>query len=114
MTPPKRSIAGEETSMIIVLVEVGVKDGASAAVRDAVSRMEQATRKEPGCISYAFSTDISDPNTVRVTERWKSVDALREHMAAPHMAQFQKDVMSLQPTSLAVKAYEAQEIDMPH
>jgi quinol monooxygenase YgiN len=99
--------------MIIILVEVGVKDGGSDQVRQAVTRMEQATRKEPGCVSYAFSTDVSDPNTVRVTERWKSLDDIRAHMASPHMAQFQQDVMALEPTSLSVKAYEAKEIDMP-
>jgi len=99
--------------MIIILVEVGVKDGGSAQVRDAVARMEGATRKEPGCITYAFSTDVSSPNTIRVTEQWNSLDDIKAHMASPHMAQFQKDVMSLQPTSLSVKAYEAKEIEMP-
>ena len=99
--------------MIIILVEVGVKDGGSDQVHDAVTRMETATRKEPGCITYAFSTDVSNPNVIRVTERWKSLDDIKAHMASPHMAQFQQDVMSLQPTSLTVKAYEANEIEMP-
>jgi quinol monooxygenase YgiN len=92
--------------MIIVLVEVGVAAGSVDAVRDALRTMEQATRAESGCIGYAFSVDVSDPGMVRVTERWQSLDDIKAHMKSPHMAEFQKAVMALQPKSLDIKAYE--------
>jgi quinol monooxygenase YgiN len=100
--------------MIIVLVEVGVEPGAVDKVRDAVGEMEQATRNEAGCVGYAFSSDVCNPGMVRVTERWQSLDALRAHIKAPHMADFQAAVMQLQPKSLDIKAYEvAREIELP-
>ena len=99
--------------MIVVQVEVIVEPGSASKVVDAVKKMETATRKEAGCLKYAFAVDISDPGMVRVIERWESMDAIKAHMASPHMAQFQKDVMALQPSSLTVKAYEANEIEMP-
>ena len=99
--------------MIVVQVEVIVEPGSASKVVDAVKKMETATRQEAGCLKYAFAVDISDPGMVRVIERWESMDAIKAHMASPHMAQFQKDVMALQPSSLTVKAYEANEIEMP-
>ena len=92
--------------MIVVQVEVVVEPGSANQVRDAVAKMEQATRKEAGCLKYAFSVDISDPGMVRVTERWESMDAIKAHMASPHMAEFNKAVMALKPKGLDIKAFE--------
>jgi quinol monooxygenase YgiN len=100
--------------MIIVLVEIGVEPSAVAGVKDAVKKMEDASRAEPGCVGYSFSADITDPSIVRVTERWRSMEDLRIHMGMPHMAEFQQAVVMLQPKSLNIKAYEvAREVDLP-
>ena len=92
--------------MIVVQVEVIVEPGSASKVVDAVKAMETATRKEAGCLKYAFSVDIADPGMIRVTERWESVDAIKAHMTSPHMAEFNKAVMALQPKGLDIKAYE--------
>ena len=92
--------------MIVVQVEVVVEPGSADKVRAAVAAMEQATRKEAGCLKYAFSVDISDPGMIRVTERWESMDAIKAHMASPHMADFQRAIMTLQPKGLDIKAFE--------
>ena len=78
--------------MIVVQVEVIVEPGSADKVRDAVKKMEQATRQEAGCLKYAFSVDISDPGMVRVTERWATIHAIKAHLASPHMAEFNKAV----------------------
>ncbi|MBI3770222.1 MAG: antibiotic biosynthesis monooxygenase [Deltaproteobacteria bacterium] len=92
--------------MIVVNVEVVTEAGAADKVRAAVQTMEQATRHEVGCLTYAFSVDISDPTLIRVTERWESLEAIRAHMASPHMATFQRAIAALEPKSLDIKAYE--------
>ncbi len=92
--------------MIIVAVEVKVDSGAAAQVKDAITRMETATREEPGCITYAFSVDVSDDTTIRVIERWKSMDDIKGHMASPHMAEFNKAMGAIRPKGLDIKAYE--------
>ena len=43
---------------------------------------------------------------VRVIERWESMDAIKAHLASPHMAEFNKAVGALQPKGLDIKAYE--------
>jgi len=92
--------------MIVVQVEVIVEPGSADKVRDAVKKMEQATRQEAGCLKYAFSVDVSDPGMVRVTERWATLEAIKAHLASPHMAEFNKAVGALHPKGLDVKAYE--------
>ncbi len=92
--------------MIVVQVEVIVEPGSASKVVDAVKAMETATRQEAGCLKYAFSVDIADPGMIRVTERWESLDAIKAHMTSPHMAEFNKAVMALQPKGLDIKAYE--------
>ena len=99
--------------MIIVAVEISVEPGSVDQVRDAITRMEEATRAEEGCITYAFSVDVSNPGTLRVIERWESVDAIKAHMASPHMAEFGAAVGAIQPKSMEIKAYEATSIDLP-
>ncbi|HEY2386257.1 MAG TPA: putative quinol monooxygenase [Candidatus Binatia bacterium] len=99
--------------MIVVQVEVMVEPGSAAKVVDAVRAMETATRQESGCLKYAFSVDVTDPGIVRVAERWESLDAIKAHMASPHMADFNKAVMALQPKGVDIKAYEvAREVSL--
>jgi quinol monooxygenase YgiN len=92
--------------MIIVIVEVKVDSGAAAKVTDVVRTMETATRAEEGCETYAFSVDISDDTTIRVIERWRSMDDIKLHMASPHMAEFNKAMGAIRPKGLDIKAYE--------
>lgn len=92
--------------MIIVAVEVHVAAGAAEHAKEAIAKMETATRAEEGCITYAFSVDLSDPTTIRVIERWRSIDDIKAHMASPHMAEFNRAIMAIGPTGLDVKAYE--------
>lgn len=92
--------------MIIVTVEVIVDPANVAKVQDAITAMETETRKEEGCETYAFSVDVSDPGKIRVTEKWRSMDDIKAHMASPHMAEFNKAMGAAQPKGLDIKAYE--------
>ena len=100
--------------MLVVMGEVGLADGALAAVREAIVTMEKATRAEPGCLGYAFSVDVSDPALLRISERWESLDALRAHLASPHMASFGRALAKHPPKSMQLKLYEvARELPLP-
>ena len=56
-----------------------------------------AVRAEKGCIEYGAALDADPapgfqakcgPDTYLVIEKWESMDALKAHAAAPHMAAF--------------------------
>lgn len=38
--------------------------------------MEEAARREPGCITYKIYLDPTDPNTLFIFEEWTSQEAL--------------------------------------
>jgi quinol monooxygenase YgiN len=100
--------------MLIVAGEVVVEEGAIERVRDALRTMEQATREEPGCRTYAFSVDVNDPTMVRIFERWDSMEVLELHFKTPHMAAFGAAMGQIQPSSMDVKLYEvAGELALP-
>jgi quinol monooxygenase YgiN len=100
--------------MLIVMAEVEVEDGAIDAVRDGLRTMEEETRKEPGCITYAFSLDVNAPNTMRISERWDSMESLKAHFETPHMAAFGAVLAKAPPKSMDVKVYEvAREVALP-
>ena len=100
--------------MLIVSGEITVDPAAIDGVRDALRTMEEETRKEPGCLAYAFSVDINDPTMIRIFERWESLGALETHFKTPHMAAFGAAVAKIQPKSMDVKVYEVdKEVPLP-
>lgn len=51
-----------------------------------------ASRRDEGCISYRFYEDTEIANDFVFIEEWESDDALREHFATPHIAEFMRTV----------------------
>ena len=100
--------------MIFVTGEIVVDEGALQTVREALHSMEQETRKEPGCLAYAFSVDVNDPGMLRVFERWESMDALQAHFGMPHLATFREAIASVTPKSVTLNAWDvAGEVPFP-
>ena len=79
---------------------------AVAAARD----LMRETRREPGCVSYTFTSDLEDEAVFHIFEEWESPEALAAHFATPHMARFQKVVPSLGPTETRVQRYEVSSV----
>ena len=75
--------------MLIVLAKATVPAGALDAAREAIATMVAASRNEEGCIDYTFTTDVLDPTSLHIVEKWRDDDALKFHFTTPHMAAFQ-------------------------
>ena len=60
-------------------------------------------REERGCIEYFPTVDIDadlppqslDENVVTIIEKWESLDALRDHLKAPHMLSYKEKVKDM-------------------
>ena len=83
--------------MVHVLAIITAKPGKRGAILDAFRANVPAVRAEKGCIEYGAATDLEHglptqanwgPDTFVVIEKWQSVEALRAHAAAPHMAAY--------------------------
>ena len=46
-------------------------------------KVEIETRKEKGCIDYAFSVELHNDNNIRITELWEDVQSLKNFFNLP-------------------------------
>jgi quinol monooxygenase YgiN len=83
--------------MIHVLAIITTKPGQRDTVLEAFRANVPAVHAEDGCIEYGAAIDTQGagpiqaalgPDTFVVVEKWASLDALKAHAAAPHMAAY--------------------------
>jgi quinol monooxygenase YgiN len=83
--------------MIHVLAVITAKPGKRDEVLGHFRANVPAVRAEKGCIEYGAALDADPalpvqtrygPDTFVVIEKWESLDALKAHAAAPHMAAY--------------------------
>ena len=83
--------------MIHVIATVEIAPGTREKFLAEFRKIIPEVRAEAGCIEYgpavdaenalAFQTRVG-PDTFLVVEKWESMDALKAHAAAPHMAAY--------------------------
>jgi quinol monooxygenase YgiN len=62
--------------------------------------MQEASRREDGCVRYSFYTSIEDPLSFVAVEEWTDRAALDRHFATAHLQEFVRGlgaVVSEQP-----------------
>ncbi|MEM7002137.1 MAG: putative quinol monooxygenase [Pseudomonadota bacterium] len=99
--------------MIVVNAIIKATAANIDAMRDAIATMEAASRTEAGCQDYTFSVELNNPNVLRITEKWDSMDDLGAHFGMPHMAEFQAAMAANPPESVEAKFYEVTEVGPP-
>jgi quinol monooxygenase YgiN len=90
--------------MLHLIAVITARSGQRAALLAAFAANVPNVHAEPGCIEYAATVDADGfpgvqaplgPDTFIVVEKWASPDALRAHMAAPHMATYGEQTKDL-------------------
>jgi quinol monooxygenase YgiN len=90
--------------MIHVIAVVTAKPGQRDSILQAFRANVPAVRAEKGCLEYGAAVDAENalgfqtkwgPDTFLVVEKWESMDALKAHAAAPHMAAYAAKVKEL-------------------
>lgn len=65
----------------------------------------EATRKEDGCITYSYSSDVLDTGLIRVSEFWDSREHLAAHFETAHMAIWAEERAGLNLTDRDIAIY---------
>lgn len=89
--------------MINVIAVITAKPGQRDNVLAAIAENLPKVRAEKGCIEYGPSIDaagvagkgVLGPDTVVIIEKWESMEDLKAHAAAPHMAQYAANTKDL-------------------
>jgi quinol monooxygenase YgiN len=83
--------------MIHVLAVITAKPGMRDSILTHFHANVPAVKAEKGCIEYGAAIDAEQapaiqtpwgPDTFLVIEKWESMDALKAHAIAPHMAAY--------------------------
>jgi quinol monooxygenase YgiN len=87
--------------MIHVIATIQLAEGKRAVYLKELNKIIALVRSEQGCLEYGPAADIPtgipmqepiNENTITIVERWSDVDALKAHLAAPHMQSYREAV----------------------
>jgi quinol monooxygenase YgiN len=89
--------------MITVLASIQLHEGERAAFLEIFHANVPKVRQENGCIEYFPAVDIDaelpvqrlEENVVTVIEKWQDIEALKAHLATPHMLEYREKVKGL-------------------
>jgi len=74
--------------VIVVIGRVRIEQENREALVAAAKKMQEASRKEEGCIRYGFFNAVEDPLSFVAVEEWADREALDLHFATPHLQEF--------------------------
>jgi len=74
--------------MFVLLVQFTVKSGAEQQAKVLIRKMEENTRREPGCRLYIGCQSNEDPHRFCLYEQYVDEKALEAHRAAPYFAEY--------------------------
>ena len=92
--------------MIVVMGTIQLAKGDIDRLHGDIARQMAATQAEDGCEQYIFSRNVTDPDMLLISERWRDMDAIAAHGKTAHMAEFNKALGGATIKSISVKAYE--------
>ena len=89
--------------MVNVIASIHLKEGTLDEYLRILKAGLPAVRSERGCIAYVPAVDmdtgmpvqVREGNVVTILEKWESLDALRAHLASPHMLEYRGKVKDL-------------------
>lgn len=83
--------------MIHVIATIELNPGVRDRFLAEFARLVPEVKAEAGCLEYGAAVDVASglgpqvplrPDVVTIVEKWESLDALRAHAVAPHMAAY--------------------------
>jgi quinol monooxygenase YgiN len=83
--------------MIHVIATIRTAPGRRADFLAAFRDLVPHVKAEPGCLEYTPAIDVASglgpqppvrDDVVTVVEKWQDLEALKRHLAAPHVSQF--------------------------
>ena len=92
-----------DTEMIHVIASIRVKAGRVSEFLDIFKANVPSVKAEKGCVTYVPAVDIDarhplqqlDEQVVTVIEAWESLEALGDHLQAPHMLAYREKVAGM-------------------
>ena len=89
--------------MVNVIAAIRVKPECLLQFLEVFKGNVPAVKAEKGCLEYQPTVDMEsglppqvlEADVVTILEKWSSLDALRRHLATPHMAAYREKVKDM-------------------
>ncbi len=79
--------------MIVVVGRAQTDPEKRAQLLEVAHKVASASRQEEGCVEYRVFEDTEQPNNFLFIEEWKDEDALQQHFATSHIAEFMQAIL---------------------
>lgn len=73
---------------LVVIATLIARPGQASVLQQHLETLVQATRQEPGCITYELHQDLENPEGFYMFERWVDAAALQTHDGSAHIQAF--------------------------
>ncbi len=74
--------------MLILVVRLTIKAGHENEVIESFRKLQEETRREPGCIMYVVQRGIENPRHYLIYEQYQDQAALDTHRASAHFIEY--------------------------
>ena len=92
---------------VIVMGFLQIREGDLPRLQSTFDEFTTVTRAQPGCEHYSLSTDVKDPNVIRVVEIWTDRASQSMHLVGDHMVTFNLNMRRGKILKAAVDAYDS-------
>ena len=93
--------------MIIVAGSMRIPEDRIEELRPVAFATMEATRREAGCISYAFAFDVKEAGLLRIFEEWESREHLEAHFKQSHMGPWRAKLVEIGASGRSLRIYDA-------
>ena len=80
---------------VVCLSQMTAKAGKEEELLQALLKLVEPTRQERDCIAYEVWQDVKNPHSFIVYERFRSQEALEEHVTTSYVEHFVKGAYAL-------------------
>ncbi len=98
---------GMAKTPFVLLVDVPVKEGGAAVMKDTAVRVQAATLQEPGSIRYGYYQNLEQPTSFLLFEWWRTFDDMARHVELPHFQELMKTFGAVGGDGRAVGIYRS-------
>ena len=92
--------------MIVLVVNYRMKPGTEELTKQYMRKMQEHTRKEPGCRMYVGHQSLEDPRLFCFYEQYDDQAALDAHRSAPYFAEYVTNGVAKQAETRQAVLYE--------
>lgn len=92
--------------MYLVVARATGKSESRSELSQVLAGLAAASRDEDGCLSYAFTQDVENPDSFASIETWVDKAALEAHLAGPGVAQGMEQLGPLLAGAPSISGYE--------